>query len=277
MCVIVAFFLPTMARPGYEEKGGKIAALGLSVFLDIFSELASIHKRMGKSGLYLSYYFYSWPHAQQTEQISFYVSGAIISMTFIWLILLLISAAIASKSIRNITTQKIPIILGEPAEETWKGVEDHVLKSWIVARASYPESIIARSVLASSAAMGLTICIISSVAGWISHGPIISALHGAESWLKLTTTILELIFILMGWLVVCWRSLSSVAYYGRWRKGDGHKEKWWFYFFQIEDFWTRHIVDLQEVEKLKLRKLKVDERVSKMFVTKLRKLKLMKE
>ena len=114
LCVIVAFFLPAMARPGYEKKWGRIATLGLSVLLDFFSKLSSIL-------------------AKQDEKISFFILGAIISIMLIWLILLLISAAIASESIRNITAQKIPIILGEPADNTWDGVEGQVLKSWIVA------------------------------------------------------------------------------------------------------------------------------------------------
>lgn len=37
LCVLVAFFLPGMARASYDQKWTKLVALGLSVFMDIFS------------------------------------------------------------------------------------------------------------------------------------------------------------------------------------------------------------------------------------------------
>jgi hypothetical protein len=137
-----------------------------------------------------------------------------------------------------------------------------------VARACYPESIIARSELASSAALGVTICILSSVVGWLVQGPKVKFHRHPAFCLKFIITILEVIFILIGWAIIGWRWLTSVAYYGRGRKEERRP------YFRLEDYWTRHIVDLQEAENLKLRELKVDERISKMFVTKLRKLKV---
>lgn len=274
LCVLVAFFLPGMARLGYQEKWTKIGAIGLTVFIDIFSEVISVHNRTVGS-LVVSHSFYSWTQGRQVSEISFFVSGAIISITLIWLTLLLICAAIACKSIRNITSQKIPIILAvpeeppepaEPTEESWKRTEDQVLKSWIIARACCPESIIARSVLASSAALAVTICILCSVVGWIILGPKVKFHPKPVFWLKFITTILQMIFILIGWAIIGWRWLSSVALYGRGRKKKD--------FFRVEDYWTRHIADLQEAENLKLQELKVDERISKMFVTKMRKLKV---
>lgn len=275
LCVLVAYFLPGMARPGSEEKWTKIAAIGLTVFIDIFSELNSARSHLANSprsrlptSSKRSSFFYSWPEDKSVSQVSFFVSGAIISITLIWLILLLICAAIASKSIRNITTQKIPIILAEPAENSWKGVEDQVLKSWIVARSCYTESIVARSALASSAALGVTICILSSILGWIVQGPKVRFHRNPAFWLKFIITILEVIFILIGWAIIGFRWITSVAYYGRKRIPNQECCK----YFEVEDYWTRHIVDLQEAENLKLRELKVDERISKMFVMKLRKL-----
>lgn len=264
LCVLVAFFLPGMARLGYQEKWTKIGAIGLTVFIDIFSEVISVRNRTVGSGV-VFHSFYSWTQERKVSDISFFVSGAIISITLIWLTLLLICAAIACKSIRNITSQKIPIILAEPADSSWKGVEDQVLKSWIVARACSPESIIARSVLASSAALGVTTCILCSVVGWIFLGPKVKFQPKPEFWLKFITTILQMIFILIGWAIIGWRWLCSVAL-----RGSGRKKE----FFRVEDYWTRHIADLQEAEDLKLRELKVDERISKMFVTKLRKLRV---
>lgn len=113
LCVLLAYLLPGMAPPGSEDDSwNQLAALGLSIFLHISSELFSVNKRLSESGLYLvSSYFYFWPHAKKVTRGSFIVSGVIISLSLIWLIALLSSAIIANKGIRDIIRQKIPKIL----------------------------------------------------------------------------------------------------------------------------------------------------------------------
>ena len=54
LCVLVAFFLPGMARPNSQEKCTKIEAIGLTVFIDIFYELNSVHKSHVKSRVVLA-------------------------------------------------------------------------------------------------------------------------------------------------------------------------------------------------------------------------------
>jgi hypothetical protein len=131
-----------------------------------------------------------------------------------------------------------------------------------VARACYPESIIAKSVLASSAALAVTLCILCSVGGWVVQGPIIQGFVGAQFWLKFITFILELVFILIGWAIIGWRCITSVTYYRPWET----KKDPWRTLFRVEDFWTRHIVELQEAQESKKRKGTLDERVSEMVV-----------
>eukprot|EP00253_Pinus_taeda_P028195 PITA_28195 len=282
LCVLVAFFLPGMARPNYQEKWTKIIALGLSVFLDILSELLSVRRRLGHSSLFLATNFINIsPHARRVNLASFIVSGAIISTTLIWLIVLLICATLTSKSIRNLTTQRILYILGNPKAENWKAVEDQVLKSWIVSRACHPESIIASSVLGSSAAFGVTACVLFSIAAWIVQGPGMKFVGGAEFWLKFIITVMEVIFILIGWLIVCWRWLTASAYYEDYYRNKGQSESYdrserqcGSSCFHVEDFWTRHILELKEAEESKLKELKVDEKISKIFARKLRHLRV---
>lgn len=246
-CVLVAYLLPGIARPGSKDSWGKLAALGLSIFMHISSELFSVHRRFSDSGLYLvTNYFYFWPHAKAVTKASFIVSGVIISLSLVWLILLLSAAIIANKSIRTIISQKIPKILAvqsNGAEYSWPTVEHQVLKSWIITHACCPEHIIARSVLASSAALAITICILSSIIAWLVQGPIVILFGPASSWLKFMTTILEVVFILIGWAIISWRWLISVVYYGRWR---WRKEESWRSSFVVEDFWTRHILELHQ-------------------------------
>jgi len=60
LCMIVAYLLPGMARPGYEDSWGKLMALGPTMFFHIFSEFFTVRHRLAESGLPLiPYYFYS--------------------------------------------------------------------------------------------------------------------------------------------------------------------------------------------------------------------------
>jgi len=266
LCVLVAYLLPGMARPGYEESWGKLAALVLSIFLHISSELFTVHRHLANSSLpLLSGYIHLWANVERVTEGSFIISGVIISITLVWLILLLSCATMANKSIRIIVCQRIPVILAKQsdgAENSWQAIEDQVLKSWIVARACYPESVIAKSVLASSAALAVTLCVLCSLGGWLAQGPIIHGFAGAQFWLKFITFILELVFILIGWAIIGWRCITSVTYY----RTRERNEDTWRNLFSVEDFWTRHIVELQEARESKKGKGKVDERVSKMVV-----------
>eukprot|EP00253_Pinus_taeda_P015566 PITA_15566 len=205
LCVLIAFFLPGMARPGHENTWTTVAAILFTVLLHIFSELSIIHH----------------------------------------------NSATANKGIQSVILQKIPLILGNP-ENSWKAVEDQVLKSWIVARAFNPEYIIGNSELASSAALAVTVCVVLSILTWIAQGADIDILGGTRFWLKFIIIIVEVLFILIGAAIIVWRWLLSVAYYGP--QPDNFPEdscaviKFWET-FQVEDYWTRHIVELQETEE----------------------------
>lgn len=174
------------------------------------------------------------------------IYGVIILISLVWVLQLLICATIANKSIRNITLQRIPLILTNPRKNSWDAVEDQVLKSWIVARACYPESIIASSALASSAALAVIVCVVLYIVSWIVQSPVTKILAGPGFWLKFIIIIVEIFFILIGGAIISWRWLTSVVYYGRWRR----KEKEWRNYFRVEKYWTKHIVELQKTEEL---------------------------
>lgn len=73
---------------------------------------------------------------------------------------------------------------------------------------------------------------------------------------------MEVVFILVGWAIIGWRCLISVAYYGRWQSWNPNER--WYTYFQVEDFWTRYIVELQEAASKKQKSI-VDEKVNKMI------------
>ena len=145
LCVLIAFFLPGMARPGYEAKWTTVTALGFTLFLHIFSELLSVRQKSGISPIDLVSYSFYFRIVYHGNQVWIILYGAIISLSLVWLLQLLVCATIANKGIRNITLHRIPLILPNPTENSLKAMEDQVLKSWIVFRACYPESIIASS------------------------------------------------------------------------------------------------------------------------------------
>ena len=242
LCVPIAFFLPGMAHPGYEAKWTTITALGFTLFLRIFSELLSVRRKSGISRIDLVSYSFYFRIVYHGNQVWIILYGAIISLSLVWLLQLLVCATIANKGIRNITLHRIPLILPNPTENSLKAVEDQVLKSWIVFRACYPESIIASSALASSAGLAVTVCLLLSIVGWIINGPFRVFHAGTGFWLKFIITIVEIFISLIGGAVIGWRWLMSVVYYGPLRK----KEAKWRNYFRVEDYWTMHILELQK-------------------------------
>lgn len=252
ICVLVAFFLPGVASASHENKLAKIAALGLTVFVDIFSEFLTLYRRFSDSVRGLTR-----PSQDGVSWVSFLISDVLISISLMWLILLLACAATASESIRNIAKQRVPFILAHEdvqpdAANNWKAIERQVLKSWIVVYVCSPPTIIAKSVLTSSAALVVTICIVSSIAGWVVRGPTVAIPADAESSLKVIITLLEIVFILTGWVVIGWRSLASVRYQERWKK-----KGWldWFKECLVEEFWTVHTKEELEKEKTKSKRI----------------------
>lgn len=62
-------------------------------------------------------------------------------------------------------------------------------------------------------------------------------------WLRGIVVVVQWIFILPGWAIVCWRWLTAVVFYPRRMGSEALNLK---QFFRIEDFWTRTMLELQE-------------------------------
>eukprot|EP01018_Ginkgo_biloba_P025260 Gb_17646 [translate_table: standard] len=227
MCVFIGYLLPGMARPRTRGWRSKLAALILSIVFQISSEFYSLYHRSNDKN--------------NNRSINLYlVSITTIFVSITVLLLLLWCAAFASKSIQDIVKQKIPVILRRDSNVvTWEGVEEEVLKSWIVARACQPEYIIARSVLSSSAGWVVTVCILISVVPWAYAGST-ERYNDDLDWLMLTAFGLKCVFILTGWLIICWRWFTAVFYYGYSGSFLRRMRRW----FHMEDFWTRRIFEL---------------------------------
>ncbi|GLJ41061.1 hypothetical protein SUGI_0850030 [Cryptomeria japonica] len=267
LCVVIAYLVPAMANPGAEDFWGKITALAITVFLHVITELYIILP--SNENLTKSYLSRIWPRQQGTSHRLYYILATIILSSFLMLLFLLGCANIAGRAIERIVAHRIPLILkaqvqedhqhhryhqsyeglltadeteedqyyDSGCEECWRRVENAVLRAWIVARAYSLEYIIARSVLASSAAIILTSQIAITIVAGVRNSPKLE-IHNVQDRLRFSITMMQCVFILMGWSMVLRRWVTAVAYYGTWSSC-----------FRIEDFWTRHLKDLQQAQE----------------------------
>ncbi|GLJ41067.1 hypothetical protein SUGI_0850180 [Cryptomeria japonica] len=285
LCVVIAYLVPAMANPGAEDFWGKITSLAITVFLHVITELYILLPR--ETSLTRNYLSRLWPKQQGTSQRLYYILAAIILSSFVMLLLLLGCANIAGRGIERIVAHRIPLILKAQvqedhqhhhhrysydgvlrAEETeedhyydsgcekcWRRVENAVLRAWIIARAYSLEYVIARSVLASSAAIILTSQIAITIVAGVRKSPKLEVVN-VQDRLRFSITMLQCVFILIGWSMVLRRWVTAVAYHGSWSSC-----------FRIEDFWTRHLKDLQqaqenELPQSQLLKAKIDKLVA---------------
>ncbi|GLJ41056.1 hypothetical protein SUGI_0849960 [Cryptomeria japonica] len=262
LCVVVAYLIPGMANPGAENFWGKLMALALTTFLHVISELYILYPYSSEAPT--NFFERLWPRQVDTSTALYIVFLSLVFACFVMLLLLLACANIAGKGIGRIVAQKVPLILKDQVEEKdhhhhqeedhhdhfycpdcWRSVEDAVLRAWIVARAYSLEYAVARSALASAAAVVITIQIVITIVGGVRNSPDL-ALHSKLEALRFTTTMLQCLFILIGWAMIEWRWLTAVAYYARFQPDK------WSSCFRIEDFWTRHLKELQQKQETPL-------------------------
>jgi hypothetical protein len=86
-------------------------------------------------------------------------------------------------------------------------------------------------------------CLGFSIWGWIASQDIVIPEEDGFDWLRGIVVIVQWIFILPGWAIVCWRWLTGVVFYPRRMGSEALNLK---QFFRVEDFWTRANLELQE-------------------------------
>eukprot|EP00253_Pinus_taeda_P033465 PITA_33465 len=208
--VFIAYLLPGLVSSRSRGVWTNIAALALSVLAHMLSEI-----------LIFRWYWFEDPF------------DCILFTANILLVLLCISAVLAGKTICFIMNQKVPSLLSccPNSCRDCKNIEDHVLKCWIVVRCSQPEYIMARSVLSSLAGVVVTACVIQFFIEFCFF------YYDVEQFVVLNeaTLLVQFLFILMAWIVVAFRWITAVIYFPRYGKRP----------FQVEDFWTRSLIELK--------------------------------
>ncbi|GLJ41091.1 hypothetical protein SUGI_0851130 [Cryptomeria japonica] len=161
-------------------------------------------------------------------------------------------------------------VRGEKAEEEhyrrhchycWRTVEDAVLKAWIIVRAYSVQPVLARSALTAAAAIILTIQIVTTVVGGLSKVLGVKPKDSENGW-EIIATVAQCIFIFLGWSLVILRWATAVAYY------PCFQQESWRNSLRVEDYWTRHLRNLQQASERRLQQAKlvdnkIDQLVSK--------------
>lgn len=235
ICIFIAYLLPGVAHSGLRTVWGDIGAVALPVMwhmsYELYYFLEGMKEQKSLSNEYLDAYNYWQLHP--THRVWFTVSYISFFTTLTLLIVLLTCAVIAGKTISKIMSEKISLALSCccncSEKQDCKDIEIHVLKCFIVTRASQPDYIIARSVLSAFAGMVTTFCIGLLVAKWMWKS-LIRNHHTNRVFFYF-----QFGFILIGWIVVLFRWFTAVLYFPK----DVRC------LFNFEDFWTRTIVDMK--------------------------------
>lgn len=264
ICVIIGYLLPGMVSSSFTNLGSNIGALALSIIVHMASEVYFVHQ-VSKQGLStscsassrsssvikvvspfpspspspsppfwnyeVSSYFWFWELSYNTW---LKVSWATLFTVIILLVCLLGCAVLAGKSIRNICSRKVPLALSCCCDSSEGGklqchsIGDHVLKCWIVVRASQPDYIMARSVFSSFVGLVITVCIVFLAVDWIEAPPPLTIS-------QVIPLFIQFLFILIGWIIISLRWVTGIMYFSRDLRS----------LFQWEDFWTRNFVELK--------------------------------
>lgn len=266
ICVIIGYLLPGMVNYSFTTMGSNIGALALTVIIHMVSEVyffmegneGESNCGSRSSAVLNSVLFSPSPSPSPSpssipdndyvfeEDTHFwfvelhYLQWLIISWVnlftvIILLVSLLTCAVLAGKSIRNIISRNVPKALssccnsveGHKQLQCTHSTGDHVLKCWIVVRASQPEDIVSRSVFGSFVGLVVTCCIVFLAVDWIQT-------EGVDVY-DLTPLVFQFVFISVGWIIILFRWLTGVMYFSRDLRS----------LFKWEDFWTRNIVELK--------------------------------
>lgn len=224
ICVFIAYLLPGFVSSRFRSVWANIGALAISVQAHVLSDMYS------------------------PDNVSVNVFNVILCTSITLLLLVSICTVLAGKTIRININQKVHSLVSSCTN--CGNIGDHVLRCWIVVRCSQPEYIMARSVLSSLTGLLVTVCVILMVVKWsfldnikwslFAKNHSISACNellrnGTFLPLNQITFLIQLAFVFIGWVVVSFRWLTAVRCFQR---DQGCS-------FQVEDFWTKSLIDLQ--------------------------------
>lgn len=196
MCVLMVYLVPGMACSGSTTVWADLTALGLSIILKIVSELYSFNLE-----------------TKGPDRKWSIVFDCTLFIAIIYLLMLLIHAAMIGRSIRKMLSQRIPLALSccDPFEKReCNDVKDHAIKCWIVVRASQPDYVLARSQLTGFGGLTVTVCVVISIIKWrcvrlTDHGSVIPA---KKRTLTQFVIVGQLAIVLIGCIIIFIRYIN---------------------------------------------------------------------
>lgn len=235
VCAFLGYFYIGMVSPRSPDKLAAIAVLVIGLYFPIenFFYDNGIQDDKGKfPRLSSSLHIYSNIHL-------------ILFICITYLILLLGCTVIAGITLQRILKQRISAILSTERDEvqpstekaerisrSWNDFEDELFKSWIVARVSQPDYVIARSALSCATGLVVTFCVLICTLQFVVNSSYTNRFNQPVRLLLFSLCV----YALVEWVVICWRWYSSLLIRKR--------------YFCFEDFWTRalsekiHMYDL---------------------------------
>lgn len=235
MCVFIAYLLPGIVSGGLKIVLANVGALALTVIYHMAYEayfLVTYYLEISNDHLNALLLECQCGH-DMGWLLPSYIA---LSLAMILLVVLLSCAVTAGKTIRNMMSQKVPSALScccsnSAENRLCNNVADHVLKSWIVARASQPDYIMARSVFSAFAGVVVTVCDVLLVL-------LVRWKHVRLPPYRFDKIVFatQCAFVVMASMVVVFRWFTAVLYFPR----DLRR------FLYLEDFWTRTLVQQKQ-------------------------------
>lgn len=239
-CVFIGNMLPDVARSHEHNVWSNMIALSISA-TGVLIHLC-----------YENFIFIVWYGYLDYMAVLYLGTNIIIFASIALLVLFLGCAALSSKSIHEVVAQRIPVLLSRSEYRnprsvvSWKAFEEQAVRSWITARTCQPDYIIARSVLSSSIAFLVTICVVFclgfSILGWVATETFVVSGY-RDDWLRSIAVAVQWVFVLVGWAMVSWRWLTAVVFFPRRMGKNALSLKQYFF---VEDFWKRALLELHE-------------------------------
>ncbi|GLJ34311.1 hypothetical protein SUGI_0689730 [Cryptomeria japonica] len=236
LCVFIGYLLPGMTAPSVRT----FLTVGTSVCVQIASELLILYKQHDKI-----------PEDNKDWSSWAQIANSILVICLIVLGLTLVCTILGSQTLHGLLRQRTSAISSMTKEDdsnerrmpiSWKDFEDQVLSSWLVVRVCQSDYVISRSVFSSAVGIVVTLSVLISLLSNTFHDMYFSD----RPFVLLDYAIFCFIFsfILIRWIVICWRWLAAQFYF------RSHRQSW-RRCLCMEDFWTRSTVELIHMCDLK--------------------------
>ncbi|GLJ14727.1 hypothetical protein SUGI_0238660 [Cryptomeria japonica] len=200
MCVFVGCLLPGMAMAGTEGRWSNVAALFLTLFFQIATEIYALQNANNSQ-------------IKRKAGLWFVSSGGLLLLGASSLLLLLGAVILSGKLMHDFVGPMVSKILSKHLKkegDRWENFRNEVMKSWVAARAWKTWYFICSSLCSPGAGMIVTICIVVMGAKVGCRSSLLHLNNGGNN----LTFYLQGVFIFIGWILMLCRWFKAAIYCG---------------------------------------------------------------